>query len=205
VTRRDIARIRALLLSSGVKAREINRRANAVSDPPRKFLVDTLEGSDAASHNSALVRVPRREEHVVAARNLISSLTSQSASFKEILDRFGTKTAPALHRNLQALDDLVDKQLTPRVRIAADQSSEMSMKLSTTSTLAVKALNDSISGALRRRRRGPVRYVRRFGYALIEWTVVGMLWAIWLIVMVIRVCWGTVKAVFDGIRWLLFL
>jgi hypothetical protein len=58
---------------------------------------------------------------------------------------------------------------------------------------------------LRRRRRGPVRYLRRFGYTLIEWTVVGLLWAIWLVVMVVRVCLGTVKGVFNGTRWLLFL
>jgi hypothetical protein len=205
VARRDIARTRALLLSSGVKAREINRRANAVADRPRKFLLDTLEPSNPAYQNPALLRVPRKEEHVVAARNLISSLTSQSASFKEILGRFGTKTTPALHRDLQALDDLVDNQLTPRVRIAADQAGELSMKLSTTSTLAVKALNDSIDGAMRRRRRGPVRYLRRFGYTLIEWTVVGLLWAIWLVVTVVRACLGTARGVFNGIRWLFFL
>ena len=200
VTRRDIARIRALLLSSGVKAREINRRANAISDPPRKFLLDTLDRSDPTP-----IRVPRKEEHVVAARNLISSLTSQSASFKHILDIFSTKTMPALHTDLQALDDLVDNQITPRVRIAADQAGELSMKLSTTSTLAVKGLNDIIDGALRRRKRGPVRYLRRFGYTLIEWTVVGLLWLIWLVVMIFRVCVGTVRGGFNAVRWLLFL
>jgi hypothetical protein len=205
VTRRDIARTRALLISSGVKAREINRRANAISNCPPKFLLDTLRLSSPTLHNSAQLHVPRKEEHVVASRNLIASLSSQSTSFKEILERFSTKTTPALHTDLQALDDLVDNQLTPRVRIAADQAGELSMKLSTTSTLAVKALNDIIDGALRRRRRGPVRYLRRFGYTLIEWTVVGLLWAIWLVVMVVRVCLGTVKGVFNGTRWLLFL
>jgi hypothetical protein len=205
VTRRDIARIRALLLSSGVKAREINRRANAVSDPPRKFLLDTLEPSNPAYHNRALLRVPRKEEHVVAARNVIASLTSQSSSLKEILERFSTKTAPALHKELQALDDLVDNQLTPRVRIAADQAGELSMKLSTTLNLAVKALNDTIDGAFRRRKRGPVRYLRRVGYTIIEWTVVGVLWGIWLVVMMVRVCLGTVRGLFNTTRWLLFL
>ena len=201
VTRRDIARTRALVLSSGVKAREINRRANAVRNPPRQFLLDTIEPSNAVTQ----LHVPRREEHVVAARNLIASLTSQSASFQEILERFSTRTTPTLHRDLQELDDLVDNQLTPRVRIAADQAGELSMKLSTTSTLAVKGLNDAIDGALRRRRRGPVRYLRRFGYTLIEWTVVGLLWAIWLVVMIFRVCMGTVRGVFNAVRWLLFL
>jgi hypothetical protein len=205
VTRRDIARTRALLLSSGVKAREINRRANAIHDHPRKFLLDTIRLSNTTLKDLAPPRVPRKEEHVVAARTVIDSLTSQSTSFKESLKTFGTKTTTALHRDLQTLDDLVDNQLTPRVRIAADQAGELSMKLATTSTLAVKGLNDIIDGALRRRRRGPIRYIRRVGYTLIEWTVVGLLWAIWLVVTVFRVCLGTVKGVFNAVRWLLFL
>ena len=205
VTRRDIARTRALLLGSGVKAREINRRANAIPDHPRKFLLDTLRLSNATLEDLVPPRVPRKEEHVVAARTVIDALTSQSTSFKESLKTFGTVTTTALHRDLQALDDLVDNQLTPRVRIAADQAGELSMKLATTSTLAVKGLNDIIDGALRRRRRGPIRYIRRVGYTLIEWTVVGLLWAIWLVVMVFRVCLGTVRGVFNAVRWLLFL
>jgi hypothetical protein len=205
VTRRDIARTRALLLSSGVKAREINRRANAIPDHPRKFLLDTIRLSNPNLKDLAPLRVPRKEEHVVAARTVIDSLTSQSASFKESLKKFGTQTTTALHRDLQALDDLVDNQLTPRVRIAADQAGELSTKLATTSTLAVKGLNDIIDGALRRRRRGPIRYIRRVGYTLIEWTVVGLLWAIWLVVMVFRIGLGTVKGVFNAVRWLLFL
>ena len=205
VTRRDIARARALLLSSGVKAREINRRAHAIQEPPRKFVLDTLQPSDPALHSSTPLRIPRKEEHVVAARNLIASLTSQSAAFREILDDFTTKNTPALHKDLQALDDLVDNELTPRVRMAADQAGELSMKLSTTSTLAVKGLNDVIESVMRRRRRGPVRYVRRFGYLMIEWTVVGLLWAIWLVVTVVRICLGTVKGVWRVGRWLLWL
>lgn len=205
VTRRDIARTRALLLSSGVKAREINRRANAIHDHPRSFLLDTIRLSNPALKDLVPLRVPRKEEHVVAARNVIDSLTLQSASFKEGLERFGTKTTTALHRDLQALDDLVDNQLTPRVRVAADQAGELSMNLATTSTLAVKGLNDIIDGALRRRRRGTIRYIRRAGYTLIEWTVVGLLWAIWLVVTVFRVGLGTVKGVFNAVRWLLFL
>ena len=66
-------------------------------------------------------------------------------------------------------------------------------------------MNDVIDGALRRKRRGPIRYIRRVGYTLIEWTVVGLLWAIWLVVMVFRIGLGTVKGVFNAVRWLLFL
>lgn len=205
VTRRDIARARALLLSSGAKAREINRRAHAVGQAPQRFFIDCSLLSDPTLHSPGRHRIPKKEEHVVAARNLISSLTLQSALFRDNLHVFHSRTTPVLHTELQALDDLVDNELTPRVRAAADQAGELGMKLSTTSTLAVKGLNDVIDGALRRRRRGPIRYVKRFGYLLIEWTVVGLLWAIWLVVMVINIVLGTLNAVFKAFRWLFWL
>ena len=62
------------------------------------------------------------------------------------------------------MEDMVENSLTPRVRTAADEAGELSMKLATSSTLAVKDVNDKIGEALRMRRRGPVRWLRRFGY-----------------------------------------
>ena len=203
VTRRDIARAAALLKSSAVKAREISRRAHAVGKA-RKFVLDTIEPSNPTLHQPGRLLVTKKEEHVVAARNLISSLTSQSAAFRDHLRVFSTETCPGLHTELQALDDMMDNTLTPRVRVAADEAGELSMKLTTTSTLAVKGLNDVISGALRRRRRGPVRWMRRFGYVLIEWTVVALLWAIWLVVTMIRILLGTFRGAYHGVKWLLW-
>ena len=202
VTKRDIARARTLLTSSGVKAREISRRANAI-ELPRKFLLDTIEPSDPIFRGGKPFKVSRKEEHVVAAKNLMSSLTAQSHQFRSALDRFTGKTTPALHQSLQGLDDLVDNTLTPRVRVAADQAGDLSMKLSSNSALAVKELNDIINGAFRRRRRGPVRYLRRFGYLLLEWSVVGLLWAMWAIWLVFAVTFGSITGVYKTVWWLL--
>ncbi len=203
VTKKDIARARALLLSSGAKARQISLRAHSIRPQPPQFLLDTLESPTLETLDS--LRVPRKEEHSLAARNLISTLTIQSATFRKSLEHFTSTTCPSLHTSLQALDDLVENTLTPRVRAAADESGELSMKLTTTSTLAVKGLNDAVEAAMRRRRRGPLRWLRRFGYGIVEWLVVGLLWGIWGVVSLFRVVVAVGTGIYKAARWLFWL
>lgn len=203
VTKKDIARARALLLSSGAKARQISLRAHSIRPQIPQFLLDSVDSPSAEALQS--LRVPRKDEHCLAARNLASRLTAQSATFHTSLDHFTCTTCPSLHTSLQALDDLVENTLTPRVRAAADESGELSMKLTTTSTLAVKGLSDVIEGAMRRRRRGPVRWLRRFGYGIVEWMVVGLLWGIWLVVSVVKVAVGIIRGTYRAVRWLFWI
>jgi hypothetical protein len=203
VTKKDIARTRALLLSSAAKARQISLRSHLIRPQPPKFLLDTLESPSSRTLTS--LRVPHKDEQFLAARNLISILTSRSTTFHTSLNHFTSTTSPPLHTSLQALDDLVENKLTPRVRAAADECGELSMKLTTTSTLAVKGLNDVIESAMRRRRRGPVRWLRRFGYGIVEWLVVGLLWGIWLVVRVVRLLVGAVTGCCGVVRWLFWL
>lgn len=203
VTKKDIARARALLLSSGAKAREISLRARLIRPQAPQFLLDSVQIHDPETLNT--LRVPRKEEYVLAVHNLASSLISASTTFRTSMDHFTTTTSPNLHTTLQALDDLIENTLTPRVRAAADESGELSMKLTTTSTLAVKGLNDIIEGAMRRRRRGPVRWLRRFGYGLVEWLVVGILWGIWLVVSLVNVVVGVGRGSYGAVRWLFWL
>lgn len=203
VTKKDVARARVLLLSSGVKARQICLRAQLVRPQTPKLLLDSVESHPPET--SRALRVPRKDEHMVAAENLISTTTAQTNTFRTAMDHFSTITCPSLHTSLQALNDLVENKLTPRVRAAADDSGELSMKLTTTSTLAVKGLNDVIDGAMRRRRRGPLRWLRRIGYGIVEWLVVGLLWGIWLVVSVLRVVTGCIRGSYMALRWLFWL
>ena len=204
VSKKDVARARALLLSSGVKARQISLRAHLIRPVPPKFLLDTVEASSSREILKSL-GVPRKDEHVLAAQNLTSTLATQSTTFRTCLDHFTFTTSPSLHKSLQSLDDLVENTFTPRVRAAADESGDLSMKLTTTSTLAVKSLNDVIDSAMRRRRKGPVRWLRRFGYWIVEWMVVGLLWAIWLVVSIFRIVIGVVRGSYRALRWLVWL
>jgi hypothetical protein len=205
ITKKDIARARALLLSSGTKARQISLQAHSTRPQPPPFLLNSLDSPSPPPETVTSLRVPRKDEHLLAARNLNSTLTTHSTSLRTSLDHFTSATSPALHTSLQALDDLVENTLTPRVRASADASGELSMKLTTTSTLAVNGLNDVIEGLMRRRRRGPVRWLRRLGYGVVEWLVVGLLWGIWLVVSVFRGAIGGVRGSYKVLRWLLWL
>ncbi|RMZ82868.1 hypothetical protein DV737_g1896, partial [Chaetothyriales sp. CBS 132003] len=204
ITAADIDRARALILSSAIKAKEISRRAD-VSRNPGPLLRLNAASHGRGSHQVDLSLISRRQQHVVAARNLTLALAEQGAKLDSKLKQFSTRTAPRLHRTLQGLEDLVDNKLTPRVRASADEAGELSTKLNMSSTLAVKNLNDTINRAFRRRRRGPLRSIRRLFFATIEYTVVALLWAIWAIVTVLSIFLRIVKGSIKLGRWILFL
>lgn len=193
----EIARLRALLLSSGVKAREIHRRSHTVRHPPPPFLVSAFSPSPAPS-------VIRREEHIYASRALINSLASSTTAFRTDLSHFSTSIAPSLHARIQSLTDLVENTINPRIRAAGDDAGELSQKLTTSSTLAIKQLGDTVE-AVRRRRKRRLRWVRQLGYVIVEWMVVGILWWVWLVVMIWKVVKGTVWGVGRAVRWAFFL
>lgn len=205
VTWRDIRRAEALLYSSTVKAREIGRRAEDPQTHIPKFLLDSFTPENLNLHSIKALRVKRREQHVVAAKNITETLEKYSTSFNYKLRSFTAALAPTLHRQLQMLEDSVENTLTPQVRITADAAGELSIKLTTASTLAVKSLNDSIDAAFRRRKRGPFRAVRKIWFALIEWGVVGLLWFIWAIVSFFQVIFGTFRFINNTTRWLLWI
>ena len=205
VTFREIDRATALLLCSAVKAREIGRRADVPGKQAPKYLLETMAADGQEHHHVDLSLVSKREEHVVAARIIMSRLSSQASAFDDKMKRFSASTAPLLHTELQRLEDMVDNEMTPRVRSSADEAGELSMKLSTTSTMAIKGLNDVIEGAFRRRRRGPIRWVRRMWYGWIEYAVVGLLWGIWAVVSLIWIVLAVVKGTTKTVRWLLWI
>ncbi|ETN38306.1 uncharacterized protein HMPREF1541_06337 [Cyphellophora europaea CBS 101466] len=202
VTWRDIQRAGAFILSSAVKAKEICRRADEPRQMP-SFMADAISNGDKPATDLAMVA--RKQEHVIAARSIMHQITEQAGNFDESLKHFTGMLAPQLHRQLQELEDLVDNQMTPRVRNSADEAGELSMKLSTTSTMAIKGVNEAIDQAMMRRRRGPVRWVRRAWYASIEYTVVGLLWAIWAGVSVVRVLLLIITGTTRTARWMLWL
>ncbi|KAL2429292.1 hypothetical protein ABEF95_002987 [Exophiala dermatitidis] len=205
VSWREISRAEALLYSSTVKAREIGRRAEDEDMELPKYIVDCLTPEDRAAHAESPFRIKKRERHIVAAQSIMKQLDRHSVTFSDKLNWFTSSMAPGLHTQLQTLEDMVENTMTPRVRLAADKAGELSMKLTTTSTLAVKELNDSIDAAFRRRRRGPIRLVRRIWFAGIEWTVVGLLWFIWAVVSLIQLVLGVTRGFVTVVKWLLWI
>ncbi|MCJ1276388.1 hypothetical protein MMC21_004193 [Puttea exsequens] len=199
VSRRDIARVRALLLSSGVKANEVIRRAEELPQKPSSFLQE-LHGFFSGS----IPQATRLQEHVVAARAMIANIDTTYEQLQKSADELSQAIVDKFHQDIRAIDDRHNHGLTPQVRGAADDADTFSTELTTTHTLAVKQLNDSIDAILRRRRRR-LRWIRRGGWAMLEWMLLGMMWMIWFLVMIVRVIRGTVRFFVAALRWFFWL
>lgn len=199
MNKRDVARVRALLLSSGVKANEIARRAEEVPEKPAAFLQE-LEGM----FKRHISDVPRSKEPLFAAKILINNVETNIQGLRDEAEYFANTRMKNLHDRIKAIDEHVTYKLTPLVRTSADDADSFSTELTTTHTLAIKQLNDSIDVILRRRRRR-LRYVRRLGWAMVEWTLLGIMWIVWMIVVIIRLVRGTLRGIVQILRWLFWL
>ncbi|PLB35709.1 uncharacterized protein BDW47DRAFT_110014 [Aspergillus candidus] len=196
--KREVERTRALLLSSGVKAREITRRAESVRTPTPEFLLRAY-GTDAP-----IPAVARLHEHDLAARRLLEEFEKSHRRFQTSLDHFTRDTSAPLRSQLSNLEDTVDQSINPRVRTTTQEAEALSIQLNTTSTLAVKQLSDALDRGVRKRHRR-LRWLRRAGFVMLEWALVGMLWWVWLIVMAFKLLRGVLRGTISGVRWVLWL
>lgn len=199
ITKRDVARVRALLLSSGVKANEIARRGEEVPEKASPFLRDLHDVL-----NGPIPQIPRSQEHVFAARALVNHIEMATKKVRDVAEEFSHGTIEKLHDDIKAIDDRVTDKLTPFVRDTGDSADTFSTELTTTHTLAIKQLNDSVDGILRRRRRR-LRWIRRAGFAMLEWTLLGIMWMVWFLVVIVRLIRGTVWGCLQALRWFFWL
>jgi len=199
VSQQDITRVRAFLLSSGVKANEITRRANEIPATPSVLLQEAQSITGIA-----VSPVPRCQEHQLAARLLIKFIDGKNAQLGQCLNQFSHGPIDSFHEQLKSLDSRISTAFTPRVRASADDADALNLELSTSYRLDVKRLNDSIDHILRRKRRR-FRWVRRYGYLLLEWMLLGAMWWVWLVVVVVRLVMGFVGGVWRIGRWLFCL
>lgn len=194
----EVERTRALLLSSGIKAREITRRAHTPRDPVPHWLQSSM------GPGASVPRVTRIGEFDLAAQCLLQRFEHTQHSFQQSMHHFSTSTSSPLRSQLKNLENLVNHSLAPRVRATANDAEDMCVQLNTTSTLAVKQLSDALDKGLRKRRRR-LRWIRRTGFMVLEWALVAMLWWVWLIVMAFKLVRGVFRGAFTGIRWVLWL
>jgi hypothetical protein len=199
VTQADIARVRALFLCSGVKAKEINRRALAKRSPPPDFLAHA-----AATAGRELVPVRRKEEHVLAAKILMCELENSTRSLRSSTQSFRNNTIKQLTERIADLRSRVDSDLMPRIFESGDLAVRITSEISGQGPLQVKQIADDIDRMLRARRRR-MRWIRGFGWMMVEWALVAVMWFVWLIVVLV----GSVKRVLGFalgvVRWLLWL
>ncbi|CZR56149.1 uncharacterized protein PAC_06037 [Phialocephala subalpina] len=202
MTVREIARVRALLLSSGIKAKEISRRAAEPKD---------LKSPEESAYTDLAILpkqppppVPKSQEHRIAARILSDDIQLSSQTWRSSADVFVNESISSLISQISSLQHRLVDNLTPMTRTAADEADEVSKDLVTVQTLKVKRISDTIDKMMRRRRRR-FRWLRRGGWVLVEWALVGIMWYVWFIVVFCRVVMGIGRGLVGGLRWLFWL
>ncbi|KAI9783586.1 MAG: hypothetical protein M1816_001337 [Peltula sp. TS41687] len=191
----EIERLRVLLLSSGVKAQGIVEHA-------KRMKTLQLSALDVESDMKSL-NVRNNERHKIAAQLLNHAIDHHTAILKESTKRLNTTVVPGLLKEMSNIQHGLSSKLTKQVRGYIDEA-DTRTELTTTHILTVKQLSDSIDLLIRRRRRR-FRWIRRGGYVLLEWTLLGMMWWVWLIVVIIRLFRAAVAGFSTGLRWLFWL
>ncbi|GAB7325924.1 hypothetical protein MBLNU13_g09981t2 [Cladosporium sp. NU13] len=196
VSARDLGRARALLLASGIKAHNLVVRANSHAVPAPSFLTAAAKTASVDTPS-----VPLLETHLRASMILSTHLDKSLESLSQSRQTFQSDTGHALHTRLADLKSFVADKLTHTVHNSSDEADAFGVRLTTEQTLRIKQVDDAIDEITRLRRR-QFRLMRRAGFKLLEWLVLGVMWWVWFIV----VCWKSVRKVIVGIikilRWL---
>jgi hypothetical protein len=148
--------------------------------------------------------VSKAKEHILAANVLSKDIQLSTSLWQSSADTFIHTTIPQLQERINALHRTIADDLTPLARRAADEADEVSKDLVTSQTLQVKHIIDMMDKMMRRRRRR-LRWVRRGGWVLVEWVLVGVMWMVWFLVTFARIVWGVGRVVTGSVRWLLWL
>ncbi|KAI0474056.1 hypothetical protein GGR56DRAFT_650120 [Xylariaceae sp. FL0804] len=214
-SKREVARLGTLILSSGIKAMEISRRADArrplsaldskTPGLPREELSRfATKGGGGGEMEMISLSVPQTELYPTTARVLSDSIRHSIQTFETSATAFATSTSPSLRGRIDAVQRRAATELLDRTRNAADEADELGRGLVDAQRLRVKVALDTMDKMLRRRRRR-FRWVRRAGWLALEWALVGLMWSLWFVVVVIRVFFGVGHGVSSAVRWLLWL
>lgn len=221
LTRREVARVKALMLSSGVMAMNISRRAHQAQ------LLDATTANESSDVLSALrnrVSWPeitelapedQRQELLsrpiseadlfpVTARVLGTAIQTSRQRWESAAESFRHRTRSDINGQIEQLRTRLQLDLSAMTRTAAEEADEVSGDLVDGQRRKVKAVVDVIDKLSRRRRRR-FRWARRAGWLALEWALVGFMWYVWLVVMIARVFLGVGKGFVRGVRWLLWL
>ncbi|KJZ77344.1 hypothetical protein HIM_03068 [Hirsutella minnesotensis 3608] len=220
LSRRELARMKALILSSGIKAMEISRRANETCRPFSEEIITAtakplwvsragVDWADVARLSPEKAQLQAHqvafcELYPLAAKTLAGAIQASGQRWQLSADKLANQTAPAVQKRIGELRSRLVDDLSEMTRTAANEADETSRDLALGQPLKVKHVTDTIEKMLRRRRRR-LRWVRRALWLMVEWLLVGLMWYVWFVVMIFRVFLGLGKGVWKGVRWLLWL
>ncbi|KAJ4990476.1 UPF0183 domain-containing protein, partial [Stagonosporopsis vannaccii] len=199
VTQADIARVRALFLCSGIKAKEIARRAQTPSPQTPSFLILAAETA-----KEQLFPVPRKEEHVLAARILVHDLEHSASALHNACEKLRSGAIKDLNSRIVQLRENIENDLMPRIFESGDRAVQITSEVSDQGPLQVKQINDEIDRMLRQRRRH-TRWVMSWGWSLVEWTIVVALRVASIVFAVYGVLKSIVGVIWAIVKWLLWL
>lgn len=218
MTRREVARVRALLLTSGVKAQEIYRRAHELRTLQDSETVQypiyknrTLYFGIAqmvADREETLISkpIPRSQEHIVAAKVLSNDIQLSSRQWQDAAEHFSSTTIGNLLDKVEELQQKIvsEQGLSEVVKKLADDADRLSGDLVGDRTAETRDISRRMERLLRRRRQR-FRSVRKLGWVALEWVLVGVMWWTWALVVIIRIIAGLFKGAGRVGRWLLWL
>ncbi|MCJ1447431.1 MAG: hypothetical protein MMC23_007942 [Stictis urceolatum] len=198
-TESDLARVVALLKSTRIKANHIIHLATSVRESPHPIIQDLRRTS-----STPIEPILRAQEPVFVGGLLVKRIDAETRAVQDAAGSVRDRIVPELHAQLHKLDEFITNNLTGMVRKATDDADDLGAQLATDCTMEVKRLNENIDLVLRRRRRR-MRWVRRGGFMLLEWTLLALMWIAWGVVVVVRGVRGCVRWGGRAGRWLLWL
>lgn len=220
LSKREIARLRTLILTSGVKAMEISRRSQELNNP---FANTGLQGL-GNSLQSTVVGVPWPDiarltpkksppskdaipcaDHFRLASDTLGAAIQQSMEqWQTSADKFTGQTRPRVEERIWCVRSRIADELSGMTREASDQADETGKDLALGQLLKVKHVTDLTDKMMRNRRRR-FRWLRRGMWSFVEWMLVGFMWYVWFVVTIFRLFLGIGQGVWRGFRWLLWL
>ena len=199
VTSKDIARTAALMLSSSIKANSIICRAKEYH-PISSAVLNEVQLEPGAE----LPCAAQAEEQLVIGNLFVDRIKANDNAIRDAANQLSGGLVNDLHNQIKGVDERINSKLTSLVRGSADDVDRLGAELATECTLSVKRLNDRIDLIMRRRRRR-FRWIRRGGYLVLEWTLLGLMWWVWLIVVIVRLIRGLIRGIFLTTKWLVWL
>ncbi|KAK8103816.1 uncharacterized protein PG998_010849 [Apiospora kogelbergensis] len=178
LSKREAARLRALVLSSGIKAMEIGRRfeeprvLSTLQMAPAGLSWDDL--SQFTPAEQANLAVSQQDLYVTSARILSTGVEESSFALERQMHAFTQNEVRHLHGRADALHQRVATELIDMTRRAADDADECSRDINDGQRLKVKHVLDIIDKLMRRKRRR-FRWARRGGWLMVEWALVGLM------------------------------
>ncbi|WZH40413.1 uncharacterized protein QYS62_001346 [Fusarium acuminatum] len=220
LSKREIARLRTLILTSGIKAMEISRRAHESKKP----LANRCPQQPGASPQSNFVTVPWVDiakftpkkslpsddavpcsDHFrLASTTLGVAIQTSMEQWQTSADKFTAQTRPKLEERIWCVRSRIADELSGMTREASDQADETGKDLALGQLLKVKHVADLTDKMMRNRRRR-FRWLRRGMWSVVEWLLVGFMWYVWFVVTIFRLFLGLGTGVWQGVRWLLWL